>query len=199
MTINRHRILRLLAALAVVGTLVSCNGKGDEPGASASPTASIQRPDSPEAFAAAYCGAISDWLVATQDSAATDVGTSFGDDTELQKGLAKYLEAVTAATETLKATLEGLGAPDVEGGEEPHAAVLQALGVAETETADLKGRVDQVDLKGEDFDKTFQEYMALPLVAAEPVVAELRPIAEADPAFADDTTCKALIKFFADA
>lgn len=129
-------IVRTAALLAAVMVFTACSS-GNSGGTGATSPASGQSKavaaggGSAEEYVDGLCTALGDWLAAIQEQS-QNIPTSFTSAKEGKTELVKFLDALIASTDQATASLEAMGAPDVDGGAETHQALIEAFnGVAD--------------------------------------------------------------------
>lgn len=133
--INRT-LVRLAASFLLAVLVVGCSG---DSGSSTTPTSGgstgetstgseppVLGGSSAQEYAVAVCTAFGDWAdtLQAQSQDFADVGT---DPTAAMQAMVDNLDSIIAEMDQLIDTIDALGAPDAEGGEAAHAAIVDAL------------------------------------------------------------------------
>ena len=133
----------LATTLALV--LVACSSGGSSASPSSSPS-DVKTVGSQE-YIDGLCTAMSGWLQSIQDGndqLQTDIQT-IKSPAEAKDVIVAYLDDVVTASEQLVTEVEGLGVPDVDGGEEAGSSIVDVLtGVRDT-MADARDQIDALD------------------------------------------------------
>ena len=146
--VTRSVLLRWMALVLSVSVLAACS---DDGGGGTEPTDAGEETEAPAADADTYadtvCGALNDWMTSIEEGNTT-LQSSLENETDLEQvkqRLLEFLDDTIANTDEMIATIEDGGAPDVDGGEELHAQLIDLLGQAETAFQDARETVDGLD------------------------------------------------------
>ena len=155
MTASRRTAAALIAATLL---LAACGGgsSSSTSGSSSPGSTSGTTADSPaasgsstaEEYANTVCGALATWIGDMQ-TMNQDMPTSFKSAKEGKQALTQAFAGAVESTNTLVETVEAAPAPDVEGGEEAHAAVVQSLKNVQTIMSDAQEEIAGLSTKND--------------------------------------------------